>query len=89
MLHPGNPGIGVYFGRLIPRSPIFFPIASNGSIALLAALLTHFPAMNAIQTNTRAIISIIMVPNILPVAERALFVVPVIPPPGDTLPFQV
>lgn len=63
------PGMGVYFGKLFAISPTDFPIASNGSTAPLTALLTFLAAINAIQINTRAMISIISVPNIPPAAS--------------------
>ena len=68
-----RPGIGVYFGRLAPSSPIFFPIASNGSTAFQTALLTFFAAINATQMNIRAMISIIIVPSRPPRALSQFF----------------
>lgn len=71
ILSPPVPGIGAYFGRDIPSSPIFFPIFANGSIAFPAALLIHVPAMKAIHMKTRAMMSIMIVPKRFPVAESA------------------
>lgn len=72
ILQPGS-GNGAYFGSEAPSDHIFFPICSNGSTAAFVALLTFFAAMNATHMNTRAIISIIIVPKIPHAEERTPF----------------
>ena len=58
------------FGACVAIFQICDPIASNGSNAFPTALLIDFPAINASHINMSAIMSIIIVPNIPPVAER-------------------
>jgi hypothetical protein len=74
MLPPGR-GRGIYCGNFVAIPPILFPISSNGLTAASTALLTHFAAMNDIQMNIRAMISIIIVPKIPPAVLNAPLIV--------------
>lgn len=75
MLPPGS-GSGAYFGRSFAMPPILFPISSNGFTAASTALLTHFAAINDAQTNTSAIMSIIITPREFPALSSAQNICP-------------
>lgn len=72
---PPGIGRGAYFGSDAASPPTLFPISSNGFTAASTALLTHFAAMNAIQMNMRAMMSMIIVPNIPPAVLNAPLIV--------------
>ena len=67
-LMPPVKGIGAYF--IVPA--ICLPSFSKGAKAVAATLVTFFAAMKASHMKARAMISMMMVPNIPQAVERIL-----------------